>query len=368
MGSFGAAFDWLGVKRAWARTRGSPGVLIAIVDGGVQVDHPLLGPNIPPGVARHAGSADSHEMPGTHAAGIVAGVHGGAVGFSGVAPGSRILPVRYATQGGTQALDLAHAIEYAVEMGACIVNLAYGADLAATGVPRAIQYAATRNALVVTSADHVADAPLAPEQAPNTLRVLAVDPDCKPLSNYRSPRGGSRADIAAPGFARVPRWRGDGHSELYGAAVAPAYVSGCAALLKALNPGWGYHEIKEHLLASGSARPQLAELCASGQLLDIGDAVLGPLAHAEEIRSLTWSPLADAVMHWKLRYRPPFCANIVALYRPHGDEHWRELAYARAGALKMTVPAASLRRSSGILRLACREANFHADDVELTIR
>ena len=33
----------------------------------------------------------------------------------------------------------------------------------------------------------------------------------------------------------------------------------------------------------------------------------------------------------------------------------------------MTVPAASLRRSSGTLRLACRESNFHADDIELTI-
>ena len=81
---------------------------------------------------------------------------------------------RLRNQNGVILVDLAHAIEYAVEMGACIVNLAYGADLAATGVPRAIQYAATRNALVVTSADHVADAPLAPEQAPNTLRVLAV--------------------------------------------------------------------------------------------------------------------------------------------------------------------------------------------------
>jgi subtilisin family serine protease len=307
-------------------------------------------------------------MPGTHAAGVVAGVHDGTGGFSGVAPAARILPVRYAAQGGTQALDLAQAIEYAVEMGACIVHLAHGADLSASGVRRAIQYAATRNALVVASAGTAADAPRAPEDAPNTLRVMAVDPDCQPLADYGDPVRGAQADIAAPGFARVPRWRGDGHGELQGAAVAPAYVSGSAALLKALNPGWGYHEIKEHLLASGVVQPQLAGHCAGGQLLDIGRAVLGPLEHAEEFRSLVWSSLADAVMHWKLRYRPPLCANIVALYRPHGDEHWRELAYARAGALRMTIPAASLRRSSGVLRLACRESNFHAGDVELSIR
>jgi hypothetical protein len=58
----------------------------------------------------------------------------------------------------------------------------------------------------------------------------------------------------------------------------------------------------------------------------------------------------------------------VALYRPHGDEHWRELAFARAAALKMTIPAFALRRSSGTLRIACREANFHSDEISLTIK
>jgi hypothetical protein len=58
----------------------------------------------------------------------------------------------------------------------------------------------------------------------------------------------------------------------------------------------------------------------------------------------------------------------VALYRPHGDEHWRELAYARASSLHMVVPASALRRSSGTLRIASREANFHSDEVALTIR
>ena len=69
-GRFGAAFDWLGVERAWTRTRGSPDVVIAIVDEGVQVDHPLLGPNIQRDLAHHPVSADAYEIPGTHAAGV----------------------------------------------------------------------------------------------------------------------------------------------------------------------------------------------------------------------------------------------------------------------------------------------------------
>lgn len=361
MGSLGAAFDWLGVQRAWARTRGSPDVVIAIVGEGVQIDHPLIGPNIKKDHSHQPESADAQEIPGTHAAGVAAGRHCEVEQFSGVAPGARILPVRFASRG-THALDLAHAIEYAVEMGACIINIAHRADVSAIGVPRAIQYAATRNVLVICSAcDEVT---VSEEVAPNILRVVAVDETCLPLPGQPV----AAAHLAAPGFARVPHWKASGHSALNDASVGPAYVSGCAALVKALNPGWGYHEIKEHLLASGTSQSHLAAHCVGGQVLNVANAVLGPIEHADDTRSLTWSSLNDASLHWKMRYRSALCVNAVALYRPHGDEHWRELAYARAGTLRMTVPAASLRRSSGTLRLGCRESNFHADDIELTIR
>jgi hypothetical protein len=60
--------------------------------------------------------------------------------------------------------------------------------------------------------------------------------------------------------------------------------------------------------------------------------------------------------------------NVVALFRPHGDEHWRELGFGRAAAGKMTIAAAVMRRTSGLLRVACRESNFRSDDVALTIR
>jgi subtilisin family serine protease len=265
---------------------------------------------------------------------------------------------------GTQALDLAHALEYAVEMGACIINVAHGVDVSGACAQRAIQYAATRNVLVVCSAGEGDGVTVSEDAAPNIIRVVSVDEEYRPLAEQRAATG----DLAAPGFARVPHWKGSGHSVVKGPAIAAPYVSGCAALVKTLNPGWGYHEIKEHLLASGTSQSHLAEHCVGGQVLNVANAVLGPIEHAEDARSLTWSSLNDAVLHWKMRYRSALCVNAVALYRPHGDEHWRELAFARAGTLRMTVPAASLRRSSGTLRLGCRESNFHADDLELTIR
>jgi subtilisin family serine protease len=367
VGSLGVAFDWLGVERAWSRTRGSPDVVIAIVDEGVQADHPLLGPNIHRDSVRPAVSADTYEIPGTQAAGVAAGRHSEADEFSGVAPGARLLPVRYTTRPGTLALDLPHAIEYAVEMGAGIVNVSHAADVSAPGVQRAIQYAATRNVLVVCSAGAGGGVTVREDSAPNIVRVLAVDPECRPLPNYYGQDAGAAAHLAAPGFARVPMWRGTGHSVLLGSGIAAPYVSGCAALVKSLNPGWGYHEIKEHLLVSGTARESLAGHCQNGQLLNVAHAVLGPLEHVDEARVLSWSSLNDATLRWNLRYRSALSVNAVALYRPNGDAHWRELATARAVTQKMTIPAEALRRSSGTLRLACRESNFHADDIQLTI-
>ncbi|HUQ10705.1 MAG TPA: S8 family serine peptidase [Steroidobacteraceae bacterium] len=368
MGSLGVAFDWLGVERAWQRTRGSADVLIAIVDEGVQADHPLLGSNIQRELAHPPASADAYEIPGTHAAGVVAGRHSEADEFSGVAPGARLRPVRFTTRAGTQAFDLPHAIEYAVEMGACIVNVAHSADISAPGVRRAIQYAATRNALVVCSAGANGGVAMSDDEAPNVISVLAVDEECRPLRPHARQDAVAAAHLAAPGFARVPMWRGTGHSALQGSGLAAPYVSGCAALVKSLNPGWGYLEIKEHLLSSGTPRESLADHCHNGHLLNVAHAVLGPLEHADDTRVLSWTSLNDAPLRWNLRYRSALCVNAVALYRPNGDEHWRELATARAISQKMTIPADSLRRSSGTLRLACRESNFHADDLQLTVR
>jgi subtilisin family serine protease len=364
-GRFGTAFEWLGVERAWHRTRGSPAVVIGIVDQGVQLDHPLLGPNIQQDLSHHPAAAGEHDIPGTHAAGIAAGRSSDIERFSGVAPEARILPVRFSIGPGAQTFDLAHAIEYAVEMGAQIINVGHSADMSANSVRRAVQYAATRNALVVCGTPH-RDAPVKrtpDDPLPNLITVLSVDERLEPLSQDTA-----AADIAAPGFARVPHWRGTGHTVLENAAIGAPYVSGCAALIKSLHPGWGYHELREHLLVSGTSRPELAGRCQDGKQLHVADAVLGPIELATDARTLQWSSLNDALLSWKLRYRSAYCINAVALYRPHGDDHWRELAYARASALHMVVPAASLRRSSGTLRIASREANFHSEEIALTIR
>jgi hypothetical protein len=324
-GRFGLAFDWLGVERAWIRTQGGAAVAVGIVN-----------PEVPLSGVDH---------------------------FPAIAPEARLLPIRFSTAAGSPALDLAHALEYAVELGAHIINVGAEADLTQGAVRRAVQYAATRNVLVVCPAPPRDAAQSEDDPLPNVMTVLSLDEQCAPID----PRAAG-ADIAAPGFARLPHWQGAGDTVLTNVSLGAAYVSGCAALVKTLNPGWGYHELREHLMVSGTVHPELAGRCREDKLLNVAHAVLGPIELAGDERSMHWSSLNDALLSWTLRYRSAFCINAVALYRPHGDEHWRELAYARASSLHMVIPAAALRRSAGTLRLASREANFHSDEVALTIR
>jgi hypothetical protein len=360
-GRFGAAFEWLGVERAWTRTRGNPAVVVGVIDHGFEIDHPLLGPNIHRAAGQVPAGSDEYEILGTHTAGIVAGRQNELAGFSGVAPEARILPIRLANGGGGTALDLAHAIEYAAEMGASIINVSHAANLEQPAVRRAMQYAAARNALIVSPAtSSLAD----DDPVPNRLSVLSVNQRLEPLVNHVH----DAAHIAAPGFGRVPERRANGCEWKEHVTIGPSYVSGCAALLKAQNPLWGYLEIKEHLIASAMADPVLVAGDELVRVLNIAHAVLGPIEHEPAASVLTWSALSDAVLSWRMRYSSPYCVNVAALYRPHGDEHWRELGYARANASTMTIPANSLRRSSGVLRIASRESNFHSDEIALTIR
>ena len=182
--------------------------------------------------------------------------------------------MRFTNGTGPQALDLAHAIEYAVEMGACIVNISPIGEVGESAVQRAIQYAAARNVLVVCSAPD-ASSPVAmadDDRVPNQINVLSIGEEWQPMASCAR----QSAHLAAPGFARVPQWRGSGHSTLLGNAIGAPYVSGCAALVKTLNPAWGYHEIKEHLLASGDHASRARGQVPDGRVLNVANAVLGP--------------------------------------------------------------------------------------------
>ncbi len=117
--------------QAWAYTLGSPEVTIAVLDDGVQLDHPDLGANIasagrdftvyPP--AEGAGPRAIADRHGTSVAGIVAARGDNGLGVSGICPRCRILPIRVH---GSSNLGIAEAFRYAVAQGADVITNSWG--------------------------------------------------------------------------------------------------------------------------------------------------------------------------------------------------------------------------------------------------
>ncbi|MYZ10722.1 type VII secretion-associated serine protease mycosin [Streptomyces sp. SID2999] len=256
----------LHLDEAWRTTQGQ-GVTVAVLDTGVEDDHPDLAGNVLPGkdmVGFGAGPGDrAWARHGTAMAGIIAG-HGhgpgGGAGIMGVAPKAKILPVRVILEDKdparskarvTRGNALADGIRWAADHGADVINLSLGDDSDSAhpeaGEDEAVQYALGKGVVVVASAgnggdkgDHVSY----PAAYPGVIAVTAVD------------RYGTRASfstrrwyaaVSAPGVDVVIADPDHRYYEGWGTSAASAFVSGAAALLKADRPKLTPAQIKKVL-------------------------------------------------------------------------------------------------------------------------
>ncbi|MEV7793852.1 type VII secretion-associated serine protease mycosin [Streptomyces sp. NPDC087512] len=256
----------LRTQEVWATTKGA-GVTVAVLDTGVEADHPDLVGNVLTGkdlVGFGAKEGDrSWARHGTAMAGIIAG-HGhgpgGTEGVMGVAPEARILPVRVILEDGdpsraearkTRGNALAEGIRWAVDHGADVINLSLGDDSASahpeSAEDEAIQYALRKGVVVVASAgnggekgDHVSY----PAAYPGVIAAAAVD------------RFGTRASfstrrwyatVSAPGVDVIIADPDHRYYEGWGTSAASAFVSGAAALVKSAHPDLTPAQVKKLL-------------------------------------------------------------------------------------------------------------------------
>ena len=291
---------------AWATTTGSSSVVVAVIDSGVDTNHPDLAANIwtnsgesCPGCATDGVDNDGNGYVddihgwdfvnddnnafddnghGTHVAGTIGAVGSNGVGVTGVNWNVQIMPLKFiGANGQGTADDAVRAILYATRMGAVVSNNSWGGEEFSQALEDAIADADAHGSLFVAAAGNSArDTDARPDypsgfDLPNVLTVGATDQnDVRAwFSNY----GRRSVDLAAPGTNIYSTWPGGSYRFLDGTSMAAPHATGVAALAKAAFPSASAVGLKTLLLRTVDPNSSFAALSATGGRLNARSAV-----------------------------------------------------------------------------------------------
>ena len=253
-GSTEARSTWaqqkLGPDRAWEKTRGN-GVVVAVIDSGVDASLPQLSGRVAPGADITAGTTvgDSDCLgSGTAMAAIIAGNSDQPDTPSGIAPDATILPIRVVNdKAESTPANEATAIEVALSAGAKVIAVGAHVDLSDRAVSDAITEALRQDVLVIVAAGSSVR-PEAPAGAKGALiTVGAVDADGKLAEGLE----GVSVDVVAPGVDVASLGiNGSGTITASGPQYAVAFVAGQAALVRAAYPGLTAAQVKNRIQAT----------------------------------------------------------------------------------------------------------------------
>ena len=232
-----------GIKQLWAKTKGNSEVCVAVLDGLVDLKHPCFeGANLtqlPSLVQGQATPQSEMSLHGTHVASIIFGQPNSTV--SGIAPHCRglIVPIFSDYHRRASQLNLARAIEQAVNAGANIINIS-GGELTDYGeaedwLNRAVSLCQNNNVLLVAAAGNDGCECLhVPAALPSVLAAGAMGENGQPLDNSNWGENYQTQGILALGGNILGAEPGGGTRQLSGTSFATPVVSGVAALLMSL--------------------------------------------------------------------------------------------------------------------------------------
>ncbi len=234
------------------------GATIAVVDTGVQADHPDLngkvltgsGANCLTGSCTAGGTADDNDH-GTHVSGIAAARTNDGIGIAGVALTSPILPVKVLNASGSGSYAaIAAGVDWAVSHGANVINMSLSGSSYSATLCNAVTNAISKNVVVVAAAgNNSSNAAAYPAACPGTIGVAATDSSdaAASYSDYGSPD----VFLAAPGSAIYSSIAGSSYATYNGTSMASPHVAGLVALLQTQTPGISVSSVKT-ILASTS--------------------------------------------------------------------------------------------------------------------
>ncbi|MEU5844934.1 S8 family serine peptidase [Saccharopolyspora shandongensis] len=252
----GWALQRLAPDRVWGLTRGDS-VQVAVVGTGVSAASPALAGAVLPGADLTGGGAADDDCSGrdTFVAGVIAARQLPGTGFTGVAPGIRIFPVRVTND--PSKVDpgkLAAGIRLAADSGARVIAISVATPAAAPDLRAAVTYAGSRDVLVVAASDVDVDKEAVPYPAgfPESLPVAGVS------ENGSAADSAARPTLVAPGSQVVSiAPRGSGNVTATGGGIAVGFVAGAAALVRDYHPGLTASQVR-HRLETTADHPSAA--------------------------------------------------------------------------------------------------------------
>lgn len=311
---------------AWDIQTGADTTLIAVIDTGVDYNHPDLAANIwtNPGEIPNNGIDDDNNgyrddihgwdfanddndplddnRHGTHVAGTIGAIGNNGVGVAGVNWRTKIMALKFL--GGDGSGTLANAIAailYGAKMKARVMNNSWGGGGFSQALLAAITVANDSAALFVAAAGNDGSdndqTPNYPSNydAPNVVAVAAIDHEgglavfgsggggicgCQgnviglPGSNF----GATTVDLAAPGKDILSTAPNNAYMKLSGTSMATPHVTGVAGLLFSQFPAWTHLQVKDRLLTSVEVSSSLQGKVVTGGRVNAQRALSGTMA------------------------------------------------------------------------------------------
>jgi hypothetical protein len=224
----------IGAPSAWDSSLGS-GVTIAILDSGIDPNHPDLSLQLVPGWNFYENNSNTSDVygHGTKVAGSAAAMANNAQGVAGVAAQAKIMPVRVSSSTGMGSWGaIAAGITYAADHGAKVANASFLGLTDSASVRYAAQYMKNKGGLVIVAAGNTG---ALQNYAATTSMIVAAATDGNDnrasWSSY-----GNYVSLAAPGAGIWTTTWGGGYGAVSGTSFSSPITAGVVALMMAAKP------------------------------------------------------------------------------------------------------------------------------------
>lgn len=258
--------DAMQAEEMWKVSKGE-GITVAVIDSGVDSSLPDLKGQVLEGkdFTKRAGEAtDALGQHGTGMASMIAGTGKGGreQGAYGLAPGSKILPLR--VEGSSSAKNQAEAeasfgkrvgpaIRYAADSDAKIINISLGSEGDSPELKSAVNYALKKGKLIFAAVGNSGDAGNAVEYPAATPGVVGVSAISRKVVATDESQHGPQVDLAAPGEDIF--WSCAGGTKVcksHGTSDATAIASASAALIWSKHSNWTANQVTRVLVNTAS--------------------------------------------------------------------------------------------------------------------